>query len=139
MPSKTERVLQAILAMWVAALPDADVKRNEDKPARIAPGGNVIVHDGDPGDPEILLSPYRESYEHQVEVDVAAYESASKTREIVVDEMVEAFRQAVAGDRTLGGLCDWVAAPRPSTDDAAPPGVEPIRWARFVVTCAYTD
>lgn len=57
MTSKREQVLDAIKALVAAALPDADVKRNLAKADRIPPGGLVIVRDGDPGDPEVMLSP----------------------------------------------------------------------------------
>lgn len=138
MASLGEQVLQRLRTVVQAALPNADVRRNADRPVEVAPGGTVILHDGDPGDPDIILSPYAETYEHEAELDVAAYESASQTREEVVDAMVEAIRAAIAADRTLGGLCEWANAPRPVTDDASSAGTEPVRWARFLVTCVYT-
>ncbi len=55
MPSRREAVLDAIKTLVASALPAAEVKRNLDKPERIPPGGLVILRDGDPGEPEVLL------------------------------------------------------------------------------------
>ena len=81
MASRREEVLDAIKALVAGALPNADVKRNLDKPERVAPGGLVIIRDGDPGEPEVLLSPLTYVYEHRVPIEVAAFASASLTRE----------------------------------------------------------
>jgi len=138
MPSHREQVLEAAKALVAAALPFADVSRNGNKPQRIGAGGTVVLHDGDPGEPEVTLSPLRYTYEHPVELDVAAYETASKTREQVLDEMFTAIGAAVELDRTLGGLCEWVEASAPAPEDIEAPGVEPVRWAQLNLTCVYT-
>ena len=94
MPSRREEVLDAIKAMIAGALPNAEVKRNLDKPERIPPGGLVIIRDGDPGEPEVLLSPLTYVYEHRVPIELAAFASASLTREQTVDQMLSAIGTA---------------------------------------------
>ncbi|MBQ1542336.1 MAG: hypothetical protein IIZ63_10070 [Caulobacteraceae bacterium] len=137
MSSKRERVLGAIKALVVAALPYADVVRNADQPDEIAPGGSVIVRDGDPGEPEVDLSPATFNYQHRIALEVAAYQSGSRSREQVLDDMLGAIGDAVRADRTLGGLCDYLEAEAPSTDDLRALGAEPARWADAVIVASY--
>lgn len=135
MTSRREQVLDAIKALVVVALPDADVKRNLAKPERIAPGGLVIVRDGDPGEPEIILSPLTYVYTHRVSIEIAAY--ASQTREQVLDGMLGAIGAAVVANRTLGGLCDFIEAEAPSTDDVEIAGARSGRFADLAIVAVY--
>lgn len=108
MASKRETVLAAVKALVAAALPGADVKRNLAKAERIPPGGLVVIRDGDPGEPEVSLSPLTYLYSHRIPLEIAAYESPTLAREQVLDAMTGAIGAAVREDRTLGGLCDFV-------------------------------
>lgn len=137
MTSKREQVLDAVQALVVAALPNADVKRNLAKAERIPPGGLVIVRDGEPGDPEVMLSPLTYVYTHRIPVEVAAYETSSQQREQVLDEMLGAIGAAVSADRTLGGLCDFIEAEAPATDDVETAGARAGRWADAAVIAVY--
>ena len=76
MPSKRETVLGAVKALVAAALPGAEVKRNLAKPERIPPGGLVVIRDGDPGEPDVTLSPVFYLYTHRIPVEIAAFESS---------------------------------------------------------------
>jgi hypothetical protein len=137
MTSKREQVLDAVRALVAAALPNADAKRNLAKAERIPPGGLVIVRDGEPGEPEVMLSPLTYIYTHRIPIEVAAYETASKPREEVLDEMLGAIGAAVAADRTLGGLCDFVEAEAPATDDVETAGARAGRWADAAIIAVY--
>jgi hypothetical protein len=137
MTSKREQVLDAVRALVVAALPNADVKRNLAKAERIPPGGLVIVRDGEPGDPEVMLSPLTYVYTHRIPIEVAAYETSSQSREQVLDEMLGAIGVAVAADRTLGGLCDFIEAEAPATDDVETAGARAGRWADAAIVAVY--
>ncbi len=137
MTSRREQVLDAIKALVAAALPDADVKRNLAKPERIGPGGLAIIRDGDPGEAEIILSPLTYVYTHRVPIEIAAYETSSQTREQVLDAMLGAVGAAVVADRTLGGLCDFIEAEAPSTDDVETAGARVGRWADAAIVAVY--
>ena len=137
MTSKREQVLDAVKALVASALPDADVKRNLAKPERIAPGGLVIVRDGDPGEPEVMLSPLTYIYTHRIPIEIAAYETSSQLREEVLDDLLGAIGSAVAGDRTLGGLCDFIEAEAPSTDDVETAGARTGCWADAAIVAVY--
>jgi len=56
MPALRENILQALLAA-LQTVPDATVLRGAILPERIPPGGLLILRDGDPGTPEVTLSP----------------------------------------------------------------------------------
>jgi hypothetical protein len=137
MTSRREEVIGALKALLAGALPNAEVKRNLAKPERILPGGLVVIRDGDPGEPEVLLSPLTYVYSHRIPIEVAAYESASLSREQVLDEMLAAIGAAVRGDRTLGGLCDFVEVEAPVSDDAEALGAAPARFAEIAVVAVY--
>lgn len=137
MASRREQVLDAIEVLVASALPSADVKRNLDKPERIPPGGLVIIRDGEPGDPEVLLSPLTYVYAHRVPIEIAAFASATLTREHALDEMLLAIGLAVAADRTLGGLCDFIEPEAPSSDDLETTGAVSGRWADTAIIANY--
>jgi hypothetical protein len=135
--SKREQVIAAIVALVAAALPAAKVERNAAKPERIPPGGLVIVRDGDPGEPEVLLSPLMYLYTHRIPLEIAARESGSQSREQALDAMLAAIGAAVAADRTLGGLCDFIEAEAPATADIEAAGALPGRWADAAIVAVY--
>jgi hypothetical protein len=126
-----------VKALVEGALPAAEVKRKRAKRDRIPPGGLVVIRDGDPGEPEVLLSPLTYVYSHRIAIEVAAYESSSFSREQVLDQMLGAIGDAVQADRTLGGLCDFVEVEAPSADDAETLGAVPVRFAEIAVVAVY--
>lgn len=138
MASKREQVIEAVKSLLASALPNAEVKRNLDKPERIPPGGLVIVRDGEPGEPDVLLSPLVYVYEHRVPIEVAAFASASLSREEALDQMLSAVGTAVAADRTLGGLCEFLDAEAPTSDDLETTGAISGRWAEAAIIAAYS-
>jgi hypothetical protein len=135
--SKREQVLDAMKVLLSSALPNADVRRNLAKPERIPPGGLVVIRDGDPGEPEVMLSPLVYVYSHRIPIELAAYETSSESPEQVLDEMLGAIGVAVSGDRTLGGLCDFIEAQAPSTDDVETAGARAGRWADAAIVAVY--
>lgn len=137
MSSKREAVVAAITALIAGALPSAEVRRNLARPERIPAGGLVIVRDGDPGEPEVLLSPLTYLYTHRVPLEVAARESGAQSREQVLDAMLVAIGAAVAADRTLGGLCEFLEAEAPATADIEAAGAQAVRWADAAIVVSY--
>ncbi|MCJ2131462.1 hypothetical protein [Methylobacterium sp. E-045] len=124
MPSKREQVIQAVAALVKAALPKAAHYRNEVKQQTIPAGGYANVDDGDPGEPDVTLNPTTWIYEHEIPLEFAANASRTVSAEERLDKMLQAVGEAVAADRTLGGLCDYVevqaAVTEPLTADGAP-------------------
>ncbi len=137
MASKRETVLAAVKSLVAAALPSAEVKRNLAKPERIPPGGLVVIRDGDPGEPDVTLSPVSYLYNHRIPVEIATFESATLTREQVVDDMLAAIGAAIFANRRLGGLVDWIEAEAPTSEDIETTGSQAGRFADFVIVATY--
>lgn len=133
MASVREQVLEAVKALVAAALPSADVERNRAKPRGVGAGGTVIVRDGEPGEPDIDLSPLTYNYSHRIVLEFAVYETGALT----LDQMLVAVGAAVAADRTLGGLCQFLEAEAPSTDDLEQAGAAAGRWAEVAIIASY--
>ncbi|WP_217430233.1 hypothetical protein [Sphingomonas bacterium] len=118
-----------------AALPLATVvgmSGDEDTPARIDAGGRVVVRSGDPGEPEVDLSPLAYNYDQRISVELAAL------TESALDDMLGAIGAVIEADRTLGGLCTWVDATAPETEEIYVAGGAPPRGANVIVTASYT-
>lgn len=108
--SKQRDVADAVLALVKRALPECQcmgLEDGADRPKRIDPIGSVFVRDGDPGEPEIDLSPPTYHYEHRLPVELAAYKQSVPLR-TVLDRMAGSVGDAVLADRSLGGLVDWL-------------------------------
>lgn len=138
MASRREQVVDALFQMLKAALPNAKVRRNVKKPTSVDPGGTVIVYDGDPGEPEVTMSPLAYTYDHQVFVDVAAYPTATDDASGLLDRLLGDIGAAIRADRTLGGVCEFLEAKAPAPADAEVTGAEPVRWAELTLVCTYT-
>ncbi len=137
MTSKREQVLEALRETLTAALPGAQVKRNLTKPEKIPAAGLVILRDGDPGEPEVTLSPLTYIYTHRIPIEVAVQLSGLQANETALDGLLGAFGSAVAANRTLGGLCDFLEAEAPATDDIEAMGAVSGRWADLTVVAVY--
>ena len=137
MASTSEAVLSALHAALEAALPaGARLERNSALPERVPPAGLLILRDGNPGAPEALLSPPLYLYEHRAEVEVIV-EGVGAAREAVFDALKLAVQAALAADRTLGGLCDYVIGEAPAPVDLAIEGAEGFKAATIPVVLTY--
>jgi len=67
MPTTRETILAALHAR-LSALP-AIALRGEVLPERVPADGLLILRDGEPGEPEITLSPLRYHYQHRAEIE----------------------------------------------------------------------
>ena len=67
MPSTREATLAALHARLLA-LP-ATALRGEVLPERVPAEGLLILRDGEPGEPEVTLSPLRYHYQHRAEIE----------------------------------------------------------------------
>lgn len=137
MPSKREQVIQAVVDLVKAALPKATHYRNQEKPQTIPPGGQINIEDGDPGEPEVTLNPTTWIYEHQIPVDVAANKSRTQTAEARLDTMLQAIGTAVAADRTLGGLCDYLMVTAAQTEGLTSEGAPTSRYGLITIVAVY--
>jgi hypothetical protein len=133
--SPRETILEA-LGLVLIGIPGARVLRNEPLPGRIPAGGMVILRDGDPGQPEVTLSPLRYHYEHRAQIDVLVQKASG--RDAAFDALCAAIGARIAADRTLGGLCDWCEAEAPEPVEITAEGGEPIKAATVAVILTYS-
>ena len=67
MPTPRETILAA-LHTRLSALP-ATALRGDVLPERVPAAGLLILRDGEPGEPEVTLSPLRYHYQHRAEIE----------------------------------------------------------------------
>jgi hypothetical protein len=134
MPTTRETILAALYARLqpLAAL----VLRDEVLPERIPAAGLIILRDGEPGEPEVTLSPLRYHYQHQAELEVVV--QAGTGRASAFDELIANIGTTLEADRTLGGLCDWVEPEAPSSVDLPVEGAAALKAAVVTVVLHYT-
>ncbi len=97
MPTPRETILAALHAR-LSALP-ATVLRSEVLPERVPAGGLVILRDGEPGEPEVTLSPVRYHWQHRAELEVVVQGKTSANRDAAFDVLTAAIGTALAADR----------------------------------------
>jgi hypothetical protein len=134
MPTTHESVLAALHARLrpLAAL----TLRDEVVPERIPAAGLIILRDGQPGEPEVTLSPLRYYYQHRAELEVVV--QAGTGRASAFDDLIAAIGTALEADRTLGGLCDWVEPGAPASVDLPIEGAAALKAAVITVVLHYT-
>ena len=134
MPTTRETVLTALQALLqpLAAL----VLRDDVLPGRIPTAGLIILRDGQPGEPDVTLSPLRYHYQHRAELEVVV--QAGTGRASAFDNLIAAIGAALEADRTLGGLCDWVEPEAPASVDLPIEGAAALKAAVITVVLHYT-
>ena len=131
--SARETILTALHAR-LSMLP-ATALRGDVLPERIPTDGLLILRDGDPGDPEVTLSPLRYHYQHRAEIEAVVQ---GPDRDADFDTLTASIGAALTEDRTLGGLCDWVEAETPQPVDLPVEGAASLKAAVIRVSLFYT-
>lgn len=134
MPTIRETVLAALHARLQPLV--ARTLRDEVLPERIPAAGLIILRDGQPGEPEVTLSPLRYHYQHRAELEIIV--QAGTGRASAFDDLVAAIGAALEADRTLGGLCDWVEPEAPAPVDLPVEGAAALKAAMITVVLHYT-
>lgn len=143
MTSRRETVLAALAA--ALATQARPVARNLAVPVTIPHDGLAILHDGDPGRPEITLSPMTWHYRHRAELDVMVTDTPAAQMPQTgppaaadrFDAICAEIGAAIAADRTLGGTCDWAEAEAPVPSQVAPEGAAPVFAATIGIILHY--
>ncbi|MFN3311881.1 MAG: acyl-CoA transferase [Hyphomonas sp.] len=134
MPTTRETVLAALHARLqpLAAL----TLRDDVLPERIPASGLIILRDGQPGEPDVTLSPLRYHFQHRAELEVVV--QALNGRATAFDTLMAAVGNALEADRTLGGLCDWIEPEAPASVDLPIEGAAALKAAIITVVLHYT-
>ena len=133
MPTHRETILTALFAR-LSALPSTAL-RGGVLPERVPAEGLLILRDGEPGEPEVPLSPLRYPYQHRAEIEAVVQGTA---RDAAFDMLTASIGTALAADRTLGGLCDWVEAEAPRPVDLPVEGATSLKAAVIPIVLHYT-
>jgi len=132
-PSLRETILTALHARL--STPSATALRGEVLPERIPADGLLILRDGEPGEPEVTLSPLAYHYQHRAEIE-AVVQGAD--RDAAFDTLCASIGVAIAADLTLGGVCDWVEAEAPRPVDLPVEGAASLKAGIVPVVLHYT-
>ena len=132
MPTHRETILTALHARLIT-LP-VTALRGEVLPERVPAGGLLILRDGEPGEPEVTLSPLTYHYQHRAEIEAVVQGS---DRDVAFDTLCASIGAALAADRTLGGLCDWIEAEAPQPVDLAVEGAASLKAGIIPVVLHY--
>ena len=133
MPTPRETILAALHTL-LQTLP-ATALRGEVLPERVPAAGLLILRDGEPGEPEVTLSPLRYHYQHRAEIEAIVQGTA---RDAAFDTLCASIGVTIAANRTLGGLCDWVEAEAPRPVDLPVEGAASIKAAVIPVILHYS-
>lgn len=131
--SLRETILVALHAR-LSALP-ATALRGDVLPERVPDAGLLILRDGEPGEPDVTLSPLAYHYQHRAEIEVIVQ---GTDRDGAFDILCTSIGSALAADRMLGGLCDWVQAEAPQPVDLPVEGAASLKAAVIPVVLHYS-
>jgi hypothetical protein len=131
----TRETILAALLMRLQPL-SALILRDEALPERIPAAGLIILRDGQPGEPEVTLSPLRYHYQHRAELEVII--QAPNGRASAFDTLIADIGTTLDADRTLGGLCDWIEPEAPTSVDLPVEGAAALKAAVITVVLHYT-
>jgi hypothetical protein len=128
-----EAILAALHAL-LRTLP-ATPLRGAVFPERVPSTGILILRDGEPGEPEVTLSPLAYHYQHRAEIEAVVQ---GTDRDAAFDTLCASVGAAIATNRTLGGLCDWVEAEAPRPVDLPVEGAASLKAAVIPVILHYS-
>lgn len=134
MPTLRETILTA-LHVRLSTLPITTSLRGDVLPERVPTDGLLNLRDGEPGEPEMTLSPVAYHYQHRAEIE-AVVQGAD--RDAAFDTLCGSIGAAIAADRTLGGLCDWIEAEAPRPVDEPVEGAASLKAVVIPVVLYYT-
>jgi hypothetical protein len=136
MPSRREQVLAQILQRLRAAL-SATVRCNEALPERVPAEGLVILRDGGPGEPDVMLNLRTEFYRHRIELEVLVTSVPDGGADAALDNLIEVIAAALAPNPWLSGLAENLRLGAPDVGALAIEGAVPILTARLNLTVEY--
>ena len=151
MPTSRETILTALHTLLQTLT--ATALRGDVLPERMPALGLLILRDGEPGEPEVTLSPLRYHYQHRAEIEAVVQGEVrsaqqmqgsggpfqgTNDRDAAFDTLTASVGAAIIADRTLGGLCDWVEAEAPRPVDLPVEGAASLKAAVIPVVLHYT-
>lgn len=138
MTSKREQALAGLFLCLKDNVTGLSVLRNEPLPTKVPAEGLLILRDGDPGEPEVTLSPTRYHYQHRAEVEALVQHGDPAQRDTALDTLLETVAQALDGQTSLGGLVDYLHIETPDFLSETVEGAPTIKAAVIPVILEYS-
>ena len=137
--SKREDAIAALVTILKTGLTGVDVKRDEPMPNNIdkVKRSLVSVFEGDPGEPEELLSPPSFIYNHRTEIEVYVRDGKAETRHSKMDALLSQIGTVLESSPTLGGAVDILTIGSPEFNDMSEAGMETVKAAVVPVYLEY--
>jgi len=132
-----ETVLQALFGR-LQTISGPKVRRNETLPEKIPSVGLLILRDGDPGEPEVTLSPLSYYWQHLASLEVFVQASEAAQRDALMDALFQEISAALMTEQTLGGLCDRVVPRAADTNSVVIEGAANVKAAIVPIELIYT-
>ncbi len=138
MTSKREQALAGLFLCLKENVAGISVLRNEPLPTKVPAEGLVILRDGDPGEPEVTLSPARYHYQHRVEIEALVQHAEQAQRDQALDALLGILAQVLDGQTSLGGLVDYLHIETPEFLSETVEGAPTIKAAVVPVILEYS-
>ncbi|MCB9983654.1 MAG: hypothetical protein H6861_08305 [Rhodospirillales bacterium] len=135
--SKAEQILDKLETLFEQNC-EARVERNETDPERIPKTGLIVIHDGDPGEPDYTLGGFSESYySHAIEIDVFVQEGRKEDRDEKFDALLQQIDTVLQNYPKLDGLVDGMFYGRPETETQSIDGGAAVKTATLIIEVDY--
>ena len=138
MTSKREQALAGLFLCLKDNVTGLSVLRNEPLPTKVPAEGLLILRDGDPGEPEVTLSPTRYHYQHRAEIEALVQHGDQAQRDAALDALLGTLAQALDGQTNLGGLVDYLHIETPDFLSETVEGAPTIKAAVVPVILEYS-
>ncbi len=138
MTSKREQALAGLFLCLKDNITGLSVLRNEPLPTKVPADGLIILRDGDPGEPEVTLSPTRYHYQHRAEIEALVQHGDPAQRDTALDALLETLAQALDGQTSLGGLVDYLHIETPDFLSETVEGAPTIKAAVVPIILEYS-
>lgn len=133
MTTGREQVLSAVFAA-LEGVSGPRVLREAAVPERVPPAGLVIMRDGEPGEPETVIGPQSNWYDHAVGVE--CYWSGDDLAG-GLDTLTEQVATALESDRTLGGKTIWIELEAGEPETIPVEGGRPVKATTMTAIVSY--
>lgn len=134
--SKREAALKALLSV-LAGISGPTVERNTLEAQKLPAGGLIVLRDGDPGEPDVTLSPPSYLFQHRAEIVVQVSGGTAAIRDAAMDAVLQQIGAAVGADDTLGGAVEMATLEPPEYLGEPVEGGEGIKAAELGVVLEY--
>ncbi len=138
MTSKREQALAGLFLCLKDNVTGLSVLRNEPLPTKVPADGLIILRDGDPGEPEVTLSPTRYHYQHRAEIEALVQHAEPSQRDLALDALLGTLAQALDGQTSLGGLVDYLHIETPDFLSETVEGAPTIKAAVVPIILEYS-